>query len=562
MGFKTDIEIAQECEARPITEIAAKAGIDDKYLEQYGKYKAKIDYNLLKEVPGENGKLILVTAINPTPAGEGKTTTSVGLADGMSKIGKKVMVALREPSLGPVFGVKGGAAGGGYAQVVPMEDINLHFTGDFHAIGAANNLLAAMIDNHIFQGNALNIDPRKITWRRCVDMNDRQLRNVVDGLGGKTNGMPREDGYDITVASEIMAVLCLASDIADLKKRLARIIIGYTYGKVAEQKPVTAGDLHAEGAMAALLKDALKPNLVQTLEGTPAIVHGGPFANIAHGCNSVTATKMCLKLADYTITEAGFGADLGAEKFLDIKCRMAGLKPNAVVIVATVRALKYNGGVPKADLNNENLEALEKGLPNLLKHVSNITNVYKLPCVVAINAFPTDTEAELKLVEEKCKELGVNVVLSEVWAKGGEGGVKLAEEVVRLCEQPNDFTYSYELEGTTIEEKLNAIVTKIYGGKKVVLTANAQKQAKELTALGFANCPICVAKTQYSLTDDQTKLGAPTDFEVTVRNLKVSAGAGFIVALTGEIMTMPGLPKVPAAEKIDVDETGKITGLF
>ena len=562
MGFKTDIEIAQECEARPITEIAAKAGIDDKYLEQYGKYKAKIDYNLLKEVPGENGKLILVTAINPTPAGEGKTTTSVGLADGMSKIGKKVMVALREPSLGPVFGVKGGAAGGGYAQVVPMEDINLHFTGDFHAIGAANNLLAAMIDNHIFQGNALNIDPRKITWGRCVDMNDRQLRNVVDGLGGKTNGMPREDGYDITVASEIMAVLCLASDIADLKKRLARIIIGYTYGKVAEQKPVTAGDLHAEGAMAALLKDALKPNLVQTLEGTPAIVHGGPFANIAHGCNSVTATKMCLKLADYTITEAGFGADLGAEKFLDIKCRMAGLKPNAVVIVATVRALKYNGGVPKADLNNENLEALEKGLPNLLKHVSNITNVYKLPCVVAINAFPTDTEAELKLVEEKCKELGVNVVLSEVWAKGGEGGVKLAEEVVRLCEQPNDFTYSYELEGTTIEEKLNAIVTKIYGGKKVVLTANAQKQAKELTALGFANCPICVAKTQYSLTDDQTKLGAPTDFEVTVRNLKVSAGAGFIVALTGEIMTMPGLPKVPAAEKIDVDENGKITGLF
>ncbi len=562
MGFKTDIEIAQECEMRPITEIAAKAGIDDKYLEQYGKYKAKIDYNLLKEVPGEDGKLILVTAINPTPAGEGKTTTSVGLADGMSKIGKKVMVALREPSLGPVFGVKGGAAGGGYAQVVPMEDINLHFTGDFHAIGAANNLLAAMIDNHIFQGNALNIDPRKITWRRCVDMNDRQLRNVVDGLGGKTNGMPREDGYDITVASEIMAVLCLASDIADLKKRLARIIIGYTYGKVAEQKPVTAGDLHAEGAMAALLKDALKPNLVQTLEGTPAIVHGGPFANIAHGCNSVTATKMCLKLADYTITEAGFGADLGAEKFLDIKCRMAGLKPNAVVIVATVRALKYNGGVAKADLNNENLEALEKGLPNLLKHVSNITNVYKLPCVVAINAFPTDTEAELKLVEDKCKELGVNVVLSEVWAKGGEGGIKLAEEVVRLCEQPNDFTFAYETEGTTIEEKLNAIVTKIYGGKKVVLTANAQKQAKELTALGFANCPICVAKTQYSLTDDQTKLGAPTDFEVTVRNLKISAGAGFIVALTGEIMTMPGLPKVPAAEKIDVDENGKITGLF
>ncbi len=566
MGFKSDIEIAQECEMRPIVEIAEKAGIDDKYLEQYGKYKAKIDYNLLKEKEkaGEpNGKLILVTAINPTPAGEGKTTTSVGLADGMNKLGKKVMVALREPSLGPVFGVKGGAAGGGYAQVVPMEDINLHFTGDFHAIGAANNLLAAMVDNHIFQGNALNIDPRKITWRRCVDMNDRQLRNIVGGLGGKSNGMPREDGYDITVASEIMAVLCLASDIIDLKKRLASIIVGYTYGKASEQKPVTAGDLHAEGAMAALLKDALKPNLVQTLEGTPAIVHGGPFANIAHGCNSVTATRMCLKLADYTVTEAGFGADLGAEKFLDIKCRMAGLKPNAVVIVATVRALKYNGGVAKADLNNENLEALEKGLPNLLKHVSNITDVYKLPCVVAINAFPTDTKAELELVEKKCKELGVNVVLSEVWAKGGEGGVKLAEEVIRLCEQPNDsFTFSYELEGTTIEEKLNDIVTKIYGGKRVVLTANAQKQAKELTALGYDKCPICVAKTQYSLTDDQTKLGAPTDFEVTVRNLKISAGAGFIVALTGEIMTMPGLPKVPAAERIDVDENGKITGLF
>ncbi|MBD9157988.1 MAG: formate--tetrahydrofolate ligase [Lachnospiraceae bacterium] len=563
MGFKTDIEIAQETEMLPITDIAAKAGIDDKYLEQYGKYKAKIDYNLLKEKPAENGKLVLVTAINPTPAGEGKTTTSVGLADGMQKIGKKVMVALREPSLGPVFGVKGGAAGGGYAQVVPMEDINLHFTGDFHAIGAANNLLAAMIDNHIFQGNALNIDPRKITWRRCVDMNDRQLRNVVDGLGGKTNGMPREDGYDITVASEIMAVLCLAKDITDLKERLARIIIGYTYGKVSEQKPVTAGDLNAQGAMAALLKDALKPNLVQTLEHVPAIVHGGPFANIAHGCNSVTATKMCLNLADYTITEAGFGADLGAEKFLDIKCRMAGLKPNAVVIVATVRALKYNGGVPKADLNNENLEALEAGLPNLLKHVSNITNVYKLPCVVAINAFPTDTKAELDLVEKKCKELGVNVVLSEVWAKGGEGGVALAEEVVRLCEQPNDqFTFSYELEGTSIEDKLNAIVTKIYGGKRVVLTANAQKQAKQLEAMGFGNCPICVAKTQYSLTDDQTKLGAPKDFEVTVRNLKISAGAGFIVALTGEIMTMPGLPKVPAAERIDVDENGKISGLF
>ena len=562
MGFKSDIEIAQECEMRPITEIAAKAGIDDKYLEQYGKYKAKIDYNLLKETDAKDGKLILVTAINPTPAGEGKTTTSVGLADGLSKIGKKVVVALREPSLGPVFGVKGGAAGGGYAQVVPMEDINLHFTGDFHAIGAANNLLAAMIDNHIFQGNALNIDPRKVTWRRCVDMNDRQLRNIVDGLGGKTNGMPREDGYDITVASEIMAVLCLASDISDLKKRLARIIVGYTYGKVSEQKPVTAGDLHAEGAMAALLKDALKPNLVQTLEGTPAIVHGGPFANIAHGCNSVTATRMALKLSDYTVTEAGFGADLGAEKFLDIKCRMAGLKPNAVVIVATVRALKYNGGVAKADLNNENLEALEKGLPNLLKHVSNITDVYKLPCVVAINEFPTDTQAEVELVERKCKELGVNVVLSQVWAKGGEGCVALAEEVVRLCEQPNDsFSFAYDLEGS-IEDKLNQIVQKVYGGKRVVLTANAQKQAAELTALGFDKCPICVAKTQYSLTDDQTKLGAPTDFEVTVRNLKISAGAGFIVALTGEIMTMPGLPKVPAAEKIDVDENGKITGLF
>ena len=562
MGYKSDIEIAQETTMAPIIEIAEKAGIDEKYLEQYGKYKAKIDYNLLKESNAPDGKLILVTAINPTPAGEGKTTTTVGLADGMQRLGKKVMVALREPSLGPVFGVKGGAAGGGYAQVVPMEDINLHFTGDFHAIGAANNLLAAMIDNHIFQGNALNIDPRKITWRRCVDMNDRQLRNVVDGLGGKTNGMPREDGYDITVASEIMAVLCLASDITDLKNRLARIIVGYTYGKVAEQKPVTAGDLNAQGAMAALLKDALKPNLVQTLEHVPAIVHGGPFANIAHGCNSVTATKMALKLADYAITEAGFGADLGAEKFLDIKCRMAGLKPSAVVIVATVRALKYNGGVPKAELNHENLEALEKGLPNLLKHVSNITNVYKLPAVVAINAFPTDTKAELDLVEKKCKELGVNVALSEVWAKGGEGGIALAEEVLRLVEQPNDFTYAYELEGTSIEDKLNAIVQKIYGGDGVVLTANAQKQAKQLEDMGFGNCPICVAKTQYSLTDDQTKLGAPTGFEVTVRNLKISAGAGFIVALTGEIMTMPGLPKVPAAERIDVDETGKITGLF
>ena len=562
MEFKTDIQIAQECQMAPITEIAAKAGIDDKYLEQYGKYKAKIDYNLLKESDRKDGKLVLVTAINPTPAGEGKTTTTIGLADGLQALGKNVMVALREPSLGPVFGVKGGAAGGGYAQVVPMEDINLHFTGDFHAIGAANNLLAAMIDNHIYQGNELNIDPRKITWKRCVDMNDRQLRFVVDGLGGKPNGTPREDGYDITVESEIMAVLCLAKDITDLKERLSRIIIGYTYGKPSEQKPVTAGDLQAHGAMAALLKDALKPNLVQTLEKVPAIVHGGPFANIAHGCNSVTATRMAMKLADYTITEAGFGADLGAEKFLDIKCRMAGIKPNAVVIVATVRALKYNGGVAKADLNNENLEALEKGLPNLLKHVSNITNVYHLPCVVAINAFPKDTKAELDLVEAKCKELGVNVALSEVWAKGGEGGKKLAEEVLRLTEESNEnFAFSYELEGS-IEDKLNQIVQKIYGGKRVVLTAQAQKQAKELEALGFGNCPICVAKTQYSLTDDQKKLGAPTDFEVTVRNLKISAGAGFIVALTGEIMTMPGLPKVPSAVRIDVDENGVISGLF
>ena len=561
MGFKSDIEIAQETELLPITRIAEKAGIDDRYLEQYGKYKAKIDYNLLKETDRPDGKLVLVTAINPTPAGEGKTTTTVGLGDAMQRLGKKVCVALREPSLGPVFGIKGGAAGGGYSQVVPMEDINLHFTGDFHAIGAANNLLAAMIDNHIFQGNELNIDPRKITWRRCVDMNDRQLRNVIDGLGGRTNGTPREDGYDITVASEIMAVLCLASDILDLKARLSRIIIGYTYGKASEQKPVTAGDLHAEGAMAALLKDALKPNLVQTLEHTPAIVHGGPFANIAHGCNSVTATRMALKLSDYTITEAGFGADLGAEKFLDIKCRMAGLKPNAVVIVCTVRALKYNGGVPRADLSQENLEALEKGLPNLLRHVSNIKNVFRLPCVVAVNAFPTDTPAELELVQAKCRELGVNVALSEVWAKGGEGGKALAEEVIRLADQPNDFSYSYELEGS-IEDKLNQIVQKIYGGSRAVLTAQAQKQAKELEALGFSNYPICVAKTQYSLSDDPTKLGKPADFEITVRNLKVSAGAGFIVALTGEIMTMPGLPKVPAAERIDVDENGRITGLF
>ena len=561
MGYKSDIEIAQECQMLPITEIAAKAGIDDEYLEQYGKYKAKIDYKLLKDSDRKDGKLILVTAMNPTPAGEGKTTTTIGLADGLQKLGKKVMVALREPSLGPVFGIKGGAAGGGYAQVVPMEDINLHFTGDFHAIGAANNLLAAMIDNHIYQGNELNIDPRKITWRRCVDMNDRQLRFVVDGLGGRVNGTPREDGYDITVASEIMAVLCLASDINDLKERLSRIIVGYTYGKVNEQKPVTAGDLHAQGAMAALLKDALKPNLVQTLEHVPAIIHGGPFANIAHGCNSVTATRMAMKLADYAVTEAGFGADLGAEKFLDIKCRMAGIRPNAVVIVGTVRSLKHNAGVAKADLGKENLEAVEKGLPNLLKHVSNIRDVYGLPCVVAINEFPTDTAAEVKLVEEKCKELGVNVVLSQVWAKGGEGGKALAEEIVRLVEEPSDFRFSYELEGS-IEDKLNQIATKVYGARGVVMTADAAKQAKQLEDLGFGNCPICVAKTQYSLTDDPNKLGAPKDFDITVRSVKISAGAGFVVALTGEIMTMPGLPKVPAAEKIDVDENGKISGLF
>ena len=558
MAFKTDIEIAQETVMQPITEIAKVAGVDEKYLEQYGKYKAKVDYSILKDKADKpNGKLILVTAINPTPAGEGKTTTTVGLADGMRKLGKNVLVALREPSLGPVFGVKGGAAGGGYAQVVPMEDINLHFTGDFHAIGAANNLLAAMLDNHIYQGNALNIDPRQIVWRRCVDMNDRQLRFVVDGLGGKTNGMPREDGYDITVASEVMAVLCLASDVNDLKMRLSRLVVAYT----RDGKPVTAGDLNAQGAMAALLKDALKPNLVQTLEHTPAFVHGGPFANIAHGCNSVTATKIALKLSDYTITEAGFGADLGAEKFLDIKCRMAGLKPSCVVLVATVRALKYNGGVPKAETGLENLEALEKGLPNLLRHVENITQVYKLPCVVAINRFPQDTEAELKLVEEKCKALGVNVALSEVWGKGGEGGIELGKEVIRLCEQPNDFTFSYDVDAP-IKDKIEAIVKKIYHGDGVTFTANAEKQIKTLTELGYDKMPICMAKTQYSFSDDQTKLGAPTGFTVTVRNVKVSAGAGFLVALTGEIMTMPGLPKVPAAERIDVDEDGKISGLF
>ena len=557
MEFKTDIQIAQECKMQKITEIAKVAGVDEKYLELYGNYKAKIDYSLLKETDRPDGKLILVTAINPTPAGEGKTTTTVGLADGLKKLGKNVVVALREPSLGPVFGVKGGAAGGGYAQVVPMEDINLHFTGDFHAIGAANNLLAAMLDNHIQQGNALGIDVKRIVWKRCVDMNDRQLRNVIDGLGGRMQGVPREDGFDITVASEIMAVLCLSSDIPDLKERLSRIVVAYTY----DGKPVTAADLKAQGAMAALLKDALKPNLVQTLEGTPAFIHGGPFANIAHGCNSVMATKIAMKLGDYAVTEAGFGADLGAEKFLDIKCRLAGLTPSAVVVVATVRALKNHGGVPKAELNNENLEALEKGLPNLLQHVSNITNVYKLPCVVAINAFPTDTAAELKLVEDKCRELGVNVALSEVWAKGGEGGKALAEEVLRLCEQPNDFTFAYDV-NDSIEKKLNDIVRNVYHADGVALTANARKQMAELEALGFDKLPICMAKTQYSFSDDPALLGAPTGFTVTVRNLKVSAGAGFLVALTGDIMTMPGLPKVPAAEKIDVDENGKITGLF
>ena len=557
MEFKTDIEIAQSTPMRPITEIAKTAGVDAQYLELYGNYKAKVDYRLLKENTNPDGKLILVTAINPTPAGEGKTTTTVGLADGLKKLGKNVVVALREPSLGPVFGVKGGAAGGGYAQVVPMEDINLHFTGDFHAIGAANNLLAAMLDNHIQQGNALGIDVKRIVWKRCVDMNDRQLRNVIDGLGGRMQGVPREDGFDITVASEIMAVLCLASDITDLKARLARIVVAYTY----DGKPVTAADLKAQGAMAALLKDALKPNLVQTLEGTPAFIHGGPFANIAHGCNSVMAPKIAMKLGDYAVTEAGFGADLGAEKFLDIKCRLAGLKPSAVVVVATVRALKNHGGVPKAELNNENLEALEKGLPNLLQHVSNITNVYKLPCVVAINAFPTDTAAELKLVEDKCRELGVNVALSEVWAKGGEGGKALAEEVVRLCEQPNDFSFAYDVKDS-IEKKLNDIAKNIYHADGVALTAGARKQMTELNALGFGELPICMAKTQYSFSDNPALLGAPSGFTVTVRNLKVSAGAGFLVALTGDIMTMPGLPKVPAAEKIDVDENGKITGLF
>ena len=558
MSFLSDIEIAQSCRKRRITEIAELAGIDERYLEPYGSYKAKVDLSLLRDLADRpDGKLILVTAITPTPAGEGKTTTSVGLADGLRKIGKNAVVALREPSLGPVFGIKGGAAGGGYAQVVPMEDINLHFTGDFHAIGAANNLLAAMLDNHIQQGNALGIDPKAITWKRAVDMNDRQLRHIVDGLGGRMQGVPREDGFEITVASEIMAVLCLSSGILDLKQRLARIIVGYTY----DGRPVTAHDLKAEGAMAALLKDAIKPNLVQTLEGTPAFIHGGPFANIAHGCNSIMATRLALKLGDYAVTEAGFAADLGAEKFMDIKCRAAGLHPSAIVIVATVRALKYHGGVPKAELNSENLEALEKGLPNLLQHVSNVREVYGVPCVVAVNAFPTDTPAELELVEKKCAELGVNVALSEVWAKGGEGGMALAEEVVRLCEQPNDFRFAYELDAS-IEEKLEAICRKVYHADGVTLEPNAKKQLKQLTDLGFDKLPICMAKTQYSFSDNPALLGAPRGFTITVRNLKVCAGAGFLVALTGDIMTMPGLPKVPAAEKIDVDENGVITGLF
>lgn len=558
MEIKTDIQIAQENEMAHISQIAEKAGLAEEYVELYGNYKAKIDYRLLQDRKDrKDGKVILVTAISPTPAGEGKTTTTVGLADAMKRIDKDVIVALREPSLGPVFGIKGGAAGGGYAQVVPMEDINLHFTGDMHAIGAANNLLAAMLDNHIQQGNELGIDPRRITWKRCVDMNDRQLRFITDGLGGRINGTPREDGFDITVASEIMAILCLSRNIEDLKERVSRIVVGYTY----DEKPVTAGQLKAQGAMAALLKDALKPNLVQTLEKTPALIHGGPFANIAHGCNSVMATRMAMKMADYVVTEAGFGADLGAEKFLDIKCRMADIRPSAVVVVATVRALKHHGGVSKADLGTENLSALEKGLPNLLQHVENITKGFGLPAVVAINRFPTDTEAELKLVEDKCRQLGVNVALSEVWGKGGEGGIALAEEVVRLCEEPNDFHFTYELD-CSIREKLQAIAQKIYHADDVKFLPAAEKEMKQLEDLGFGNLPICVAKTQYSFSDDQSLLGAPREFDLTVRNLKVSAGAGFIVALTGNIMTMPGLPKKPAAENIDVDASGKITGLF
>ncbi len=553
----TDIEIAQSATPKNITEIAKTTGIDEKYLECYGRYKAKIDLSLLKENQNEDGKLILVTAITPTPAGEGKTTTTIGLADGMRRIGKNTVVALREPSLGPVFGIKGGAAGGGYAQVIPMEDINLHFTGDFHAIGAANNLLAAMLDNHIHQGNALDIDTRRITWKRCVDMNDRQLRYITDGLGGTANGVPREDGYDITVASEVMAVLCLATSITDLKERLSKLIVAYT----RSGKPVTAGDLKAAGAMTALLKDALKPNLVQSLEGTPALVHGGPFANIAHGCNSVIATKMALKLGDYAITEAGFGADLGAEKFLDIKCRYAGLKPSAVVIVATVRALKMHGGVAKTELSGENLEALKLGMPNLLKHISNIKDVYKLPCVVAVNKFPTDTDAEVNLVIDECKKLGINTVLSDVWAKGGAGGEELAKEVVRLCEEENNFEFAYGLDGT-IEEKIEAIVKRIYGGNGISVDKKAKKQIDKITEMGYSDLPICMAKTQYSFSDDMAKLGAPKDFTVNIKNVKINAGAGFIVVLTGDIMTMPGLPKSPAAERIDVDENGVISGLF
>lgn len=558
MGFKSDIEIAQEAELKDIRVIASKLGLAEDDIELYGKYKAKVDYNLLNRSKGKDAKLILVTAINPTPAGEGKTTTSIGVADGLSKLGKNTIVALREPSLGPVFGVKGGAAGGGYSQVVPMEDINLHFTGDFHAIGAANNLLAAMLDNHIYQGNALDIDTRRIVWRRCVDMNDRQLRYVVDGLGGKVNGIPREDGFDITVASEIMAIFCLASDIDDLKERIARIVVAYN----RSGEPVTAGQLNAQGAMAALLKDALKPNLVQTLEGTPAFIHGGPFANIAHGCNSIMATKMACHFADYVVTEAGFGADLGAEKFIDIKCRMSGLRPSAVVIVATVRALKYNGGVPKAELNSENLEALERGLPNLLKHVENITKVFNIPAVVAVNKFPTDTEAELKLMEDKCRELGVNVKLSEVWEKGGAGGTGIAGEVLRLIEEnKKELEFAYD-EKLPIKEKIKAIAQKIYGADGVSFTDQANKEIAELEKYGFGQTPVCMAKTQYSLTDDQTKLGRPTGFNITVRQVNISAGAGFVVAVTGNIMKMPGLPKLPAAERIDVDNTGKISGLF
>ena len=558
MNIKSDIEIAQEHTPKKITEVAATAGIDEKFLELYGNYKAKVDIRSLKDLPRKS-KLVLVTAISPTPAGEGKTTTSVGLADALNRLGKRTIVCLREPSLGPVFGVKGGAAGGGHAQVIPMEDINLHFTGDFHAIGIANNLMAALIDNHIHQGNALNIDTRKVVWKRVVDMNDRQLRHIVCGMGGKASGVPREDGFDITVASEIMAVLCLASGLSDLKQRLSKMVVAYT----RDDKPVTAHDLKAEGAMAAVLKDAIKPNLVQTLEGTPAFIHGGPFANIAHGCNSIQATETALKLGEYTVTEAGFAADLGAEKFLDIKCRAGGFHPDAVVIVATVRALKYHGGVAKADLNHENLEALEKGLPNLLQHVDNVTNVYGLPCVVAINAFPTDTEAELKMVEEKCREKGVNVRLSEVWAKGGEGGKTLAEEGIRLCEEEKSdrFQFVYDLD-TTIEEKLNAIATKVYRADGVVITAAAKKQIQQLTELGFDKMPICMAKTQFSFSDDASKLGAPRGFKITVREVKVNAGAGFLVAKTGDIMTMPGLPKVPSAEKIDIDDNGVISGLF